>query len=162
MKTLILYYSLEGYTKKLAEALAEELGTDIERVLAVKEINPKGIRKFLWGGRQAMMGKTPAIEDLRSDFETYDLILVGSPVWAFTFAPPIKTVIEQGKLKGKKVAYFCTHEGGLGKTLDKFMDAVSKESTVIDSIDFLNDKKDILIHKEKAIEWAKKCMVEIE
>ncbi|MBN2899913.1 MAG: hypothetical protein JXO44_14180 [Clostridia bacterium] len=40
----------------------------------MKEIASKGFGKFLWGGRQVVMGKTPEIEPLASDFSTYDLI----------------------------------------------------------------------------------------
>ncbi|MCK9191429.1 MAG: hypothetical protein M0P10_07785 [Sphaerochaetaceae bacterium] len=44
-KTLVLYYSLEGSTEKIAKYLAEELNLDIERVRPKKEIKSKSFFK---------------------------------------------------------------------------------------------------------------------
>lgn len=61
-KVLILYYSFEGSTKKIAEYLANNLQVDIKRVEPVNELKSKGFSKFLWGGSQVIMKKTPEIK----------------------------------------------------------------------------------------------------
>lgn len=162
MKTLVLYYSLEENTKQLAEAIAEDLGADIERIMPKKEIRAKGISKFFWGGRQVILNKTPAIESLNSNFDAYDFIIVGSPVWAGTFAPAIKPVLSLEAVQDKKIAFFCTHEGGPGKVIEKFTNVAAANNLVVDGTDFLNDKKDILRHRETALQWAQTCISKIK
>lgn len=162
MKTLVLYYSLEDNTKQLAEAIADDLGADIERVMPKKEISSKGIGKFFWGGRQVIMNKIPAIEALSSDFDAYDFIIVGSPVWAGTFAPAIKPFLALEAIKGKKLAFFCTHEGGPGKVIEKFTNVAGAHNVVVDGIDFLNDKRDILQHRAAALKWAQNCISKLK
>lgn len=92
MKTLILYYSFEGNTEYVATKLASYLDADFQKVVPVKELKSKGFSKYIWGGRQAFMKeKKPAIAPLEKNYKDYDLILIGTPIWAFTYAPPIRT-----------------------------------------------------------------------
>ena len=144
----------------MAEAIAQGIGGDLERIVPQKEIASKGFGKFFWGGSQVIMGKTPDIQPIKSNFEDYDLIVVGTPVWAGTYAPAIKTLLSLGLFKNKKLAFFCTHEGGPGKAIEKFQAAVGDNNICVDGIDFLNDKKDVLQHREAAIEWVNKCQTE--
>ena len=50
MKTLIVYYSLEGNTEYAANRIAEKLGADTLRLYPVKEYKSTGAGKFLDGG----------------------------------------------------------------------------------------------------------------
>jgi flavodoxin len=154
MKTLVLCYSLEGNTKVLGEALAQGIDAEFERLIVKKEIKSKGFGKFIWGGRQVFMGKTPEIEEIKSDIDEYDLIIVGTPVWAFTYAPAVRTLLSLGLINNKKVAFFCTHEGGPGKTIKNFASSLDDSNKFLSGIELLNDKKDILQHRERIIEWA--------
>ncbi|HOO33796.1 MAG TPA: flavodoxin [Thermotogota bacterium] len=154
-KTLVLYYSYEGNTKKIAEIIAKELGADIEEVKPVKEMSSRGFGKFVWGGSQVVMNRKPALRPIKMNPDDYELIFIGTPVWAFTYAPPIKTVIETGLFKDKKVAFFCTHEGGPGKTEEKAKKAIEKENEFIGSINFANVAKDFVTLKPEVERWAK-------
>src|SRR6056297_2836113 len=104
-KTLVLYYSYEGHTKKVAEVIAKELSADIEGVKPIKEMKTKGFGKFIWGGGQVVMKKKPELKPMNVNPDDYDTIFVGTPVWAFTYAPPVKTILETGMLKNKKVPF---------------------------------------------------------
>ena len=55
MKTLIVYYTLEGNTHYAAKKIASLLDADVLRVKPVKTYPRKGFRKFLWGGKSAVM-----------------------------------------------------------------------------------------------------------
>lgn len=137
-KVLVLYYSLEGNTKRVAEYIATELEAQIEALEPIKDIKPNGFKKFLWGGRQVVMKEKPELKPLAINIEDYDVILVGSPVWAGTFAPAIRSFLEEFQLNHKKIACFFTHQGGMGKADLKFKEALGEKNQYLGAIDFIN------------------------
>ena len=121
LRAVTIFYSLEGNTKLIATAINEELQGDIIEIKPKKEIPNKGFKKFLWGGKQVLLGEKPDIEDISIDFTKYDLIVFGTPVWASNFAPVFNTFLDKYNIKDKKIALFCCHGGGSeGKTFVKF------------------------------------------
>ncbi|MFA4859013.1 MAG: flavodoxin [Candidatus Margulisiibacteriota bacterium] len=116
-KTLVVYYSLEGNTQFVAETIAAILRADILKIQPQKEINAGNFMKYLWGGRQVVMRETPTLLPLDKNPNDYDTLIIGTPVWAFTFAPPLRTFLSENKIIGKKIGLFCTHEGVPGHTL---------------------------------------------
>ena len=87
MKTLIVYFSKFGDTRKLAEAIAERM-------------------------RQAGETRVIGIDQLAaSDFDGVDLVIVGSPTHAFSVPEAVRTVLAElplAILGGKSVAAFDT------------------------------------------------------
>ena len=122
MRILVLYYSLEGNTCYIAEKIAETVGADLQALKPIQEIKLNGF-KVVRGGRQVVYGKRPQLEPLSLDPGEYDLVFVGTPVWAFTYAPALRTCFREHGQSGK-VACFCTHEGGPGKCLDRMAKAM--------------------------------------
>ena len=124
MKKLIVYYSLEGNTQYIAEKLAERLGSDSDvlRLVPKKAYLDKGFAKYFWGGKSAVMGEKPELEPYSVDFSLYDEIIIGFPVWASTFAPPVRTFVFENKekLQEKKISvYACQAGGGAEKAISK-------------------------------------------
>ena len=93
MKTAIVYYSMSGNTKYVADKIAEKLGADIIRIEPVKAYPDEGAKKFIWGGKSAVMGEKPVLQPYEFSLEKYDRIILGTPVWASTFTPPVRTFI---------------------------------------------------------------------
>lgn len=79
------------------------------------------------------------------------IIFIGTPVWAWTYAPPLRSFLEGQKLQNKKIALFCTHEGGKGKVFEN-MRAELCGNEFIGEKDFCKVVKD----KEKNADGAKK------
>ena len=129
MKTLIVYYSLEGNTEYVADKIKEKVEADTLRLVPKKAYKDKGFAKYFWGGKSALMAEKPELEDYSVDFSAYDRIIFGFPVWAGTYTPPIRTFINDNKeaLAGKRYsAYACMAGSGgekaianLGKDLIK-------------------------------------------
>ncbi len=117
MKKLVVYYSFDGNTRFVAHKLAKEFGTDLLELKPVQEIPEKEPLKHFWGGRQVIMGETPELEVYTIDPEEYDLIFIGTPVWAFTFTPSIRSFLKKHKIKNKKMVLFSTHQGMPGRAL---------------------------------------------
>jgi flavodoxin len=112
----IIYYSFEGNTRLAAQTIAAQTGAELIELKPQKELATHGFMKYFWGGKQAVMKEKPALLPLERRPEEYDLIFLGTPVWAFTFAPPLHTFLAEYPLQDKKIALFCCDEGGLGKT----------------------------------------------
>ena len=130
MRNLIVYYSLEGTTKYVAEKIAEKLEADILELIPKKSYHSKGILKFIFGGKSAIMAEKPALEDYNIDLSLYDRIILGSPVWASNFTPPIRSFILDNKsqLNNKKFAcYLCQAGAGGEKALKKLADCLDIE-----------------------------------
>jgi len=119
MKKLIVYYSLEGNTKYTAEKIAENLRADVLELMPEKAYPTGTVTKFIFGGKSAKMAEIPSLRPYQADLEAYDWIILGTPVWAATFAPPLRTFLKEQELTGKKLAFFaCSTSGNALKCLE--------------------------------------------
>lgn len=140
MKTLIVYYSLEGNTEYAVNRITQQIDADTLRLVPVKPYKTKGLRKFLWGGRSAMMAEKPKLQKYDVDLFTYDRVIFGFPVWASNFTPPLRTFIEENRegLEDMEIAAFaCQSGGGAEKALARLckfleIDEFEAEAVFID------------------------------
>ena len=116
MKALVVYYTRTGNTKFAAEAVAAELGADLEEVVDLKK--RQGRLAFLPAGRDAMRGRTTEIAQPGRNPTEYDLIIIGQPVWAGSPTPAIRTYLGKHDLSGKKVALLFS-DSNLGEAVEK-------------------------------------------
>lgn len=157
-RILVVYYSFEGNTRYIAEAIAKELAADIQELKPVKDLKSKGFSKYVWGGRQVMTKKEPVLQQLEKRPEDYDVIFIGTPVWVYTYAPALRSFFSTHPLKGKKIALFMCHGGGPKDAMAKF-EAQVPDCAIIGKIDLMNAlAEDPEQKKRTAIEWAGKCM----
>ncbi len=122
MKTAIVYYSMSGNVEQTVGKIAERLEADVIRLEPETAYHDKGFKKFLWGGKSALMGETPALKPYTFNAEEYERIILGTPVWAGTFTPPVRTFIDTHKaaLSSKKLsAVVCLSGAGAQKAIDK-------------------------------------------
>ena len=113
---------MSGNTAYAAKRIADSIGADLIAIEPDKAYPDKGAKKFLWGGKSAVMGETPRLKPYKFSGGEYDRIVFGTPVWASTFAPPIRTFITENReaLAGKPIALFiCSMGGGSDKAEDK-------------------------------------------
>ncbi len=126
MKTLLVYYSRTNVTKKIAEMIQEKLGCDMEEITDNDKYS--GRLGFLKGGMNASMGRTSDINPISKNPEDYDLIIIGTPVWASNVATPIYTYLMKYNKYFKNVASFCTCMGnGYEKTFKTISETTGKE-----------------------------------
>jgi flavodoxin len=131
MKTLVVYYSLEGNTKETAEKIAAVMKADLLRLECVNEYPSSGPMKFIKGGKAAVFGEQPALKPYHIDFLSYEAVIVGTPVWASTFAPPLRSFFAHEQITNQKAGFFACEKGSGGeKCLQKL-----KELTGADRID---------------------------
>ncbi|MBN2518672.1 MAG: NAD(P)H-dependent oxidoreductase [Candidatus Altiarchaeota archaeon] len=114
MKTLVVYYSRSGTTRTVGEAIAEKLKCDKEEIIDMKK--RRGVIGWLKAGKEGKQGKTTKIKPLAKKVNDYDLVIVGTPVWAGNMSPATRTFLEENKKDIKKTAFFATFGGSEGKT----------------------------------------------
>ncbi|MDD5496484.1 MAG: flavodoxin [Candidatus Omnitrophica bacterium] len=115
MKSLITYYSFSGNTDKAAQILADALKSKGE--VDMQRLKPKTeIMKFFAQCRAAFTNKRAELEgSVNFDASHHDLILIGSPVWAFAPTPVINSFLDKlSGMNGKRAIVFLTYGSGAG------------------------------------------------
>lgn len=109
MKALIAYFSHTGNTKQVSSFLAcylEEKGIEYREIkITPREKNCGLVTKMF----KSFTGKAVPIEPCKFDPGEFDLLFVGTPVWAYQPAPAINAFLEKmPELKGMAVYPFVT------------------------------------------------------
>ncbi|MHA2270099.1 MAG: flavodoxin family protein [Promethearchaeota archaeon] len=154
-KILIVYYSLTGNTKFIAEVLRESTESDILELKPIKELKADSSSRFIWGGYQSTMKIKPKLMGFDINPLEYDIIILGTPVWAWNISPPMRSFLSKFDFSGKNVVLWMCHAGDGVKAMKRFRETLNDANTV-GSISFQDPlKKDSDEKKEKAISWIK-------
>lgn len=111
-KILIAYYSWSGHTKKVAEAIQEEIGGDLFEIQPETPYSDDYKTVVDQAKKEISDGYRPALKNNVENIAQYDTVFIGSPNWWGTIAPVVSTFIEQNDLSGKTVVPFITHGSG--------------------------------------------------
>jgi flavodoxin len=111
MKILVVYYSRTGYTGRVANALAAQCKAQTE---VLKPIDPPtGWRGYLRSTIEAITKATPPIRPPQHAPELFDLVVIGTPVWAQSVSSPVRSYLASHASRLNHVAFLCTM-GGTG------------------------------------------------
>ncbi len=114
-KMLVVYYSRTGTTRKVAEAAAGALGCAIEEIVDLKKRG--GPLGFAVAGKDAALKKLTEIGEMENDPGSYDLVIIGTPVWSFTMSCAVRTWLTREKGRLPAVAFFLTTiQSGIERT----------------------------------------------
>jgi len=112
---LVAYFSGTGNTEKLANTIAEVTGGDLYKITPAEAYTKTDLDHNDDSGRIATEQKDassrPAIEGEVENFDQYDTIYLGYPIW-WADAPHIMfTFAESYDFTGKTIIPFCTSGG---------------------------------------------------
>lgn len=110
-KVLVVCFSRTGFTQRLAEDIAARCGADVEILRDVR--SRTGVFGYLRSAREALKQRLIDIEPPRFDPAVYDVVLIGTPVWASHVSSPVRAYVTAQRDRFKRVAFFCT-QGGSG------------------------------------------------
>ena len=124
-KELVIYFSVYGTSKAVAEEIAKQRGADIAEIVpAVPYDSNRDNYNAL-----ARLAKKEHDEDMRPeikndiDITSYDRIYIGYPMWWYTFPMIIYTLFDKYDFSGKTIVPFNTHmgskDGGTYETIKK-------------------------------------------
>lgn len=120
---LVVYFSAQGHTEAVAEQIAENLGADLFEIVPA---DPYTSDDLDWTDNNSRVSREHDDEALRDvelvsttvdNWEDYDTIIIGYPIWWGIAAWPVNTFVEANDFSGKTVIPFCTSSSsGLGQS----------------------------------------------
>ena len=153
MKAIIIYYSLTGKTELVAKTIAKTLNIDTIKIEEAKK--RKGLFGFINNIYNARKEKYVEIKQTELKLKNYDIIFIGTLVWALKPTPAINTFISKANLKNKKIILFVTMGNfGAKNTIKILSNKIKlKKGKVIDSFIIKTGgvKKEDIIKKGKEI-----------
>ncbi len=139
MKILIAYFSYMGHTKGIARQMQEQTGGTLFEIKPATPYSDDYDTTERQGRRETREGYRPKLEEQVTDLEFYDTILLGTPNWFNTMAPPVATFLADNEFAGKKIALFCINGGGgLGHIVADIR-TLCKDSEILDSLNIYED-----------------------
>ena len=122
-KTLVVYYSASGNTEAVAGYIAKAANADTFELVPVEPYSDEDLD---WTTDGSRVNKEHDDESLRSielvettapDWDSYDTVFVGYPIWWGIAAWPVNGFVEANDFTGKTVIPFCTSaSSGLGES----------------------------------------------
>ncbi|MBQ9195618.1 MAG: hypothetical protein IJ157_00130 [Clostridia bacterium] len=112
-RKLVLFFSVYGTTKRIAEEIARQTGADL---MEIEPIVPYDADRnhydalARWTKRELEESQRPGIKG-HLQISDYDIIFLGYPVWWYTFPMIIRTLFDQYDFSGKTILPFNTHMG---------------------------------------------------
>lgn len=152
-KSLIVYYTCTGLTRKVVEVMKDNLKADTFEIELEKPYTK--VSAYAIGMIHTHNGYLPKIKN-KVDLSKYDTIFIGTPIWAYTLTPAIRSFLNDYSLEGKRVIPFCTDGGNKGKYFED-MKKIYNDMDIDSGYEFkfVNKKKDELL-KEEVINWLDK------
>ncbi len=111
-KSLVVYYSQNGATKKLAEIFQKAKNADVFEIATVTPYPSTYDSTIAAVGAQRESKQWPALVNPKADLAKYDTVYLGYPIMFGSFAPPVYTFLDSNDLSGKVVVPFCTYGSG--------------------------------------------------
>ncbi|MCH1983873.1 flavodoxin [Ruminococcus sp. OA3] len=154
MKTLIAYFSYMGNTKGIARQIQEQTGGTLFEIKPSIPYSEDYDTTERQGRRETSERYRPKLAGQAVDLAAYDTILLGTPNWFNTMAPPVASFLTENEFAGKKIALFCTNGGGgLGHIVADIR-TLCKDSEILDSLNIYEDGGTGA--KAKISDWLKK------
>lgn len=131
-KILIAYFSYEGNTKFFAESIQKEVGGDLF-FIEPQTVYPKNRNTTIEQAKIETESKyTPKLLNKVVDIRSYDVIFIGTPIWWYTVAPPVRTFLSEYDLTDKIIVPFSTHKGSALSGIDKTIQEIHPKSTLLE------------------------------
>ena len=134
MKALVVYFSTDGKTAAIAKEVAEKLSADLFEICPQDPYSSADIKwtnPLARCNREKLGNKDVPVVGKIENFEEYDTIILGFPLW-YGGAPNVVTTFCKGyDWTGKKVCAFATSlASGIGKTAEKLTPFVKGAASV--------------------------------
>ena len=113
-KTLVVYYSATGSTKRVAEYIASEVGGDLFELVPENTYTDDDLNwsdensRVVFEHENPDKRDVPLVKSTVDNFDEYDTVYIGYPIWWGIAAWPVNGFVENNDFSGKTVIPFCT------------------------------------------------------
>jgi flavodoxin len=108
-RTLVVFHSRSGHTRRVAKALTERLGADLDEIV-VRHALP-GALGYARCALEAASAQPATVRATEHDPALYDWVLIGTPVWCWSLSSPVRAWVQGRHLGHARLAFFCTMGG---------------------------------------------------
>lgn len=108
-RTLVVYYSRTGNTRRLAHELRDLTEADVEEL--AEATDHTGTLGWVRCATEALLRRRPALLAPVHDPRRYDLVFVGGPVWMGRLAPAVRAYVADLGHASSRLAFFSTQAG---------------------------------------------------
>ena len=127
MKSLVVFFSPTGHTRKVAHDIAKYFGSDILELkpeIPYTESDLDGYNESSRTFKEQHDPKSrPALKNNVEDLSLYKVVFLGFPIWWYVAPKIINTFIEENNLEGKNVYCFATsYESPIGPCVEALKD----------------------------------------
>jgi flavodoxin len=135
-KTLVIYYSLSGHTKDIAEQIAAKTNADLYEIKTIETYSSPSV--FMKSKKELSSQNYPQLQnDNMPDVKKYDTIFIGAPVWWYTMAPALYSYMQVTDFNGARVVPFSTQGSNFGSFYKDFAE-MAKNAQILPSENFNN------------------------
>ncbi len=136
-KTLVTYFSVGGATAKYARYIAKQTNAELFEIkpqIPYSEADIKWTNPLARCNKEKIGKKDVPIEGFVENFNDYDTVLIGFPIWYSAAPNAVNTFVKGYDWSGKKIAIFTTSGGGgLGKTAEKLSPYLNGKGEIVDA-----------------------------
>jgi len=151
-KGIVIYYSYSGNTRKIAEMIKELKDFDLCEIEPIKPYT-NDYQKLVDQEKQKIKNhESVDLKELNVDFSQYEKIIIGAPVWWYTYPSVIRGFLNKYDLKELNVDIFVTNGGWLGHTIEDFKQYMHVNSY----IDIKFNGNDLSTPKDRIKKWISK------
>ena len=120
-KAIVVYFSCTGTTKEVALKIASEAGCGTYEIVPSKPYTTEDLnynnKKSRSSREQNDKKSRPEIDGNITDWDSYDTVFIGYPIWLGKAPRILCTFVESRSFEGKKVIPFCTSgSSGIGSS----------------------------------------------
>jgi flavodoxin len=128
--TLVVYYSLTNNTKQLAESIHTEVGGELRAVKTTKAYPANYTDTANIVQKQIDTKELPAVRPLNVDWNKYDTIFLGSPVWYGNLSLPVQAFLKNVQLPANVhiIPFFTSGSSGIQTALNTEKDLLPNAS----------------------------------
>ena len=137
MKTLVIYYSYTGHTKKFSEELAVKENADLAEIKSVKR--PGKLKAYTAGCFAAFGDRSWPIRPIDTDMSAYERLILLIPVWAGNPPPFVNAALAQLP-EGKTIAVKMVSASGESICRKKLEEKIRAKNGVLESYEDIKAK----------------------
>jgi hypothetical protein len=108
-RTLVVFHSRSGHTRRVAKALAERLDADLDEIVVRQARH--GPLGYALCALEAVSARAATVRATEHDPALYDNVLIGTPVWFWSLSSPVRAWVQGRHLGNARLAFFCTMGG---------------------------------------------------